>query len=163
NKAVSETLRATAPTAGSGTMPLNGDQAKQLQEAILSGFDRSQLEQMVLTTLDRRLDIITAPGSLETVSFELIQWAERQGRTEELIRAVRQAPRRHPQVQSVTKSLLSLVDPTWRAAEQANRNRSAMIERVRAIWITGFLQRSLFREVRILLGLSERRDAVMRP
>src|SRR5262249_23040618 len=33
----------------------------------------------------------------------------------------------------------------------------------RAIWITGFLKHSLFREVRILLGLSERPDAVMRP
>jgi hypothetical protein len=45
----------------------------------------------------------------------------------------------------------------------ANRNRSAMIEKVRTIWITGFLQQSLFHEVRILLGLSERPDAVSRP
>src|SRR5262249_22497196 len=42
-------------------------------------------------------------------------------------------------------------------------NRSAMIEKVRTIWITGFLQQSLFNEVRILLGLSEWPDDVARP
>ena len=49
------------------------------------------------------------------------------------------------------------------ALEQADRNRSAMLEKVRTIWITGFLQKSLFQETRILLGLSERTDAVVRP
>jgi hypothetical protein len=38
-----------------------------------------------------------------------------------------------------------------------------MIEKARTIWITGFLQRSLFQETRIVLGLSERPDAVARP
>jgi hypothetical protein len=38
-----------------------------------------------------------------------------------------------------------------------------MIEKVRTIWITGFLRQSLFREVRVILGLSERPDAVARP
>ena len=42
------------------------------------------------------------------------------------------------------------------------RNRSRMLEKVRKIWITGFLERSLFHETRILLGLSERPDAVVR-
>src|SRR5271157_2496940 len=49
------------------------------------------------------------------------------------------------------------------ALEQADRYRSAMVEKVRTIWITGFLQKSLFQETRILLGLSERTDAVVRP
>ncbi|MBV8231107.1 MAG: NACHT domain-containing protein, partial [Planctomycetaceae bacterium] len=38
-----------------------------------------------------------------------------------------------------------------------------MLEKVRKIWITGFLERSLSHETRILLGLSERPDAVARP
>ena len=38
-----------------------------------------------------------------------------------------------------------------------------MLEKVRKIWITGFLERSLSYETRILLGLSERPDAVVRP
>jgi hypothetical protein len=45
----------------------------------------------------------------------------------------------------------------------ADRNRAAMIEKIRAIWITGFLHKSLFQEVRILLSLSEKPDAVERP
>src|SRR5512135_310126 len=43
------------------------------------------------------------------------------------------------------------------------RNRSRMLGKVRRIWITGLLERSLFHETRILLGLSERLDAVARP
>ena len=57
----------------------------------------------------------------------------------------------------------ALTGRTRRVVEQANRNRNAMIEKVRAIWITGLLQHSLFHETRILLGLSERPDAVARP
>jgi DNA polymerase III delta prime subunit len=61
----------------------------------------------------------------------------------------------------VTK--LALAGRTRRVVEQANRNRTAMIEKVRTIWVTGFLRQSRFQETRILLGLSERPDAVARP
>ena len=44
-----------------------------------------------------------------------------------------------------------------REIERADRNRAAMIEKVRTIWITGFLQQSLFQEARILLGLERGR------
>ena len=59
-------------------------------------------------------------------------------------------------------------DRTWISllgAEQksVDRNRDAMMKKVRNIWITGFLERSLFQETRILLGLKERPDAVARP
>jgi hypothetical protein len=53
--------------------------------------------------------------------------------------------------------------PTRARAAGGDRNRAAMLEKVRTIWIDGFLQQSLFHEVRILLGLSERPDAVARP
>lgn len=42
------------------------------------------------------------------------------------------------------------------------RDREAMLDKVRAIWITGFLDQSLEKEARIALGLSERSDAVLR-
>jgi len=61
------------------------------------------------------------------------------------------------------RSKLLLHGRTRRVVEQANRNRSAMLEKVRNIWITGFLQKSLTYETRILLGLSERPEAVARP
>jgi TIR domain/NACHT domain len=63
----------------------------------------------------------------------------------------------------VDASKLALVGRTRRVVEQANRNRHAMIEKVRTIWITGYLRKSLFDEVRAVLGLNERPDAVVRP
>ena len=60
-------------------------------------------------------------------------------------------------------SKLTLHGRTRRVVEQANRNRSAMLEKVRGIWITGFLKKSLSLETFILLGLCERPDAVARP
>jgi TIR domain/NACHT domain len=68
--------------------------------------------------------------------------------------------RKHGQI-DLTK--FPLIGRTRRAVEQANRNRTAMIEKVRTIWITGFLQQSLFRELRIVMGLNERPGAVARP
>ena len=43
------------------------------------------------------------------------------------------------------------------------RDRSRMLEKIRKIWITGLLERSLSHETQILLDLSERADAVARP
>src|SRR5262249_23377163 len=78
------------------------------------------------------------------------------------------------EIQSVAGSLLLLVGSSaaslrrpvgsrWARHDKASRNRSAMIEKVRAIWITGFLRRSLYQEVRLTLGLCELPDAVARP
>jgi hypothetical protein len=53
--------------------------------------------------------------------------------------------------------------PSWRRATGADRNRASMLEKVRTIWITGFLDQSMFRETRIVLGLSERTDVLARP
>lgn len=44
-----------------------------------------------------------------------------------------------------------------------SRNRRAMIEKVRAIWIKGVLNESLYKETLIALGLTKRPDAVERP
>jgi hypothetical protein len=60
-------------------------------------------------------------------------------------------------------SKLPSVGCSRRVVEQANRNRTAMIEKVRTIWITGFLQKGLFEQTRLRLGLSELPDAVARP
>ena len=49
------------------------------------------------------------------------------------------------------------------ADDLASRNRRAMLEKVRAIWINGVLNRSLYKETLITLGLAERPDAVERP
>ena len=60
-------------------------------------------------------------------------------------------------------SQLALGGRTRRAVEKANRNRTAMIKLVRTTWITGILQKSLFHEIRLILGLAETSDAVTPP
>jgi hypothetical protein len=62
-----------------------------------------------------------------------------------------------------TQVVLVVPAPPGGLASGADRNRMAMIEKVRTIWITGFLEKSLFSKGRIILGLSERPDAVTRP
>ena len=68
-----------------------------------------------------------------------------------------QAPRRRARSVRCNSCLLTLG-----GFRPNSRNRSRMLEKVRKIWITGFLERSLSLETRILLGLSERLDAVAR-
>jgi hypothetical protein len=61
---------------------------RQLQRALISGFTDDELRNLVRLDLDESLDAIVSSGSLSKVAFDLIWWAERQGRTEELIKAV---------------------------------------------------------------------------
>ena len=69
---------------------LTGSQAKQFQEALLSAYpSRSALARMVRFGLDENLDTITGNGSLSETVFELITWAEAQGRLEALLAAAR--------------------------------------------------------------------------
>jgi hypothetical protein len=58
---------------------------------------------------------------------------------------------------------ISTLPPRPRSQPPDPRNRTKMLEKVRKIWITGFLEKSLTHEARILLGLGERPDAVARP
>jgi hypothetical protein len=46
---------------------------------------------------------------------------------------------------------------------QQQRNRRAILAKVRAIWIDGLLTHSLYQEVQLALGLVERASAVQRP
>src|SRR5262249_14992654 len=76
-------------------------------------------------------------------------------------------PRLYSRKGAVDRAQVVLVGPSraplGARAAGGDRKRAAMIEKVGAIWITGFLQQSLFQETRILLGLSERPEAVARP
>ncbi len=63
----------------------------------------------------------------------------------------------------IARSMLKLQGRTRRVIDQAGRNRAAMLQKVRATWVNGILKKSLFQEVRILLGLSERPDSVASP
>src|SRR5947199_2295732 len=87
-------------------MELSGPQQKQLQKALISAYPiRSALEQMVFHGLGVHLDAITAQGGLEQVVFELLRWAQAQGRLEELIRAAREQNSGNQELQRVAAQL----------------------------------------------------------
>jgi hypothetical protein len=66
-------------------MALRGAQILQFQEALLSAYDGPGLAQMVRIRLDEDLAAVAGGGNLSEVAFNLILWAERTGRTEELV------------------------------------------------------------------------------
>lgn len=73
--------------AAAGPLKLNGPQLQQLKVALLSAFpDRGSLEQMVSFGLGENLAAIVNDANLDNAVFELIQWADSQGRIGELIR-----------------------------------------------------------------------------
>ncbi|MBO3459908.1 caspase family protein [Aetokthonos hydrillicola Thurmond2011] len=69
-------------------MGLSGQQRKKLQEALINAFpNMASLEQMLSFELNRNLRAIAPEGSLQQIVFVLIQAADSQGWTEDLIRA----------------------------------------------------------------------------
>lgn len=67
-------------------MPLAASQIELLQKALLSAFDGASLAQMVYTHLGEDLSTVAGEGNPSAVVSNLIAWAERTGRTEELIK-----------------------------------------------------------------------------
>jgi hypothetical protein len=86
-------------------MRLTGEQAKELHDAILSGFGGSDLDALVRFDLNERLDSVVGNGPLGSVVFSLIEWAERNGRIEDLIQAVQRARPHNTTIQDVARSL----------------------------------------------------------
>jgi hypothetical protein len=67
-----------------------------ITNAIAAAYNQRELEMLVRNRMNTRLDLITAPGPFEYVVFDLLSWAERNGREVELIRAaVRGKPDNH--------------------------------------------------------------------
>jgi hypothetical protein len=65
---------------------LKGSQLKKLQEALHDAFpSQDSLRQMVRTELDEHLSRIAGGENLSAVIFDLIEWAESEGRLQELI------------------------------------------------------------------------------
>src|SRR5262245_30836776 len=68
---------------------MTGGEIRALLDALDSAFDRASFAQMLRLRLDRNLDTIVGPGCFNTLAFELIQVALREGWVVELIRAAR--------------------------------------------------------------------------
>jgi len=69
---------------------LDEDQLTRLQAALLAAFDADELAQLVRTTLRETLAHITKGGSFSSVVFQLIEWAERNDQTGDLVQGAHQ-------------------------------------------------------------------------
>lgn len=72
-------------------MPIDGNLFQRIQDAMLNAFDKASLRQMVRICLDERLEHITDSGNLRDVTFDLIEWADRQQRLDKLLKCIHQA------------------------------------------------------------------------
>lgn len=84
---------------------LTGEQFKQVQAALIDGFTEETLAMMTRGELDQRLDVIAGGDNLEQIVFNLLNWAERQGRLGELIAAACRANPDNPKLQAITALL----------------------------------------------------------
>jgi hypothetical protein len=67
-------------------MRLSGQQIEEVMAAFVDAFDHASLERMLRLRLDRRLDQLGAGGSLDSVVLGVIDAAEKEGWTPDLVR-----------------------------------------------------------------------------
>jgi hypothetical protein len=70
---------------------LTGEQYGQFGDALRASFDKDDLERLLRTRLEVRLDDITLADSFEQVVFKVIDWADARGWTARLLAAARDA------------------------------------------------------------------------
>ena len=73
-------------------MKLDGAKIEQIQNAFLDAFNESSLQQMCKIHLDEYLfHIVSRNANFKKVVFDLIGWAERFGRVNDLLSGARKA------------------------------------------------------------------------
>ena len=83
---------------------LTGPQCKQLVDIIVKCFDEGSLERMLFFHLEVHLNTIAGNGPFEEVTFKVVNWSEAQGRTPELLTALKEErPQKTELVEVVTK------------------------------------------------------------
>ena len=88
-------------------MYLTSNERSNLQEILLRAYPkRSALEQLVNLGLNESLDAITEGDNLTQTIFKLIQWAESQGRIEELINKSFERNSGNPELQTFIRDVL---------------------------------------------------------
>lgn len=79
--------------------------SKEIQNALEDAFrDKDSLARMVTHELNQNLNAIADEGSLSDRIFKLIQWAEAQGRMDDLIAAARSANQGNQSLQLVAEA-----------------------------------------------------------
>lgn len=89
-------------------MALTAPQYQRLTQALLSAFPReAALAQMVRFGLNENLSTIAGGSNLRDIVFALIQWAEAQGKIEDLIIAARKENAGNPSLKQVSQKILA--------------------------------------------------------
>jgi hypothetical protein len=123
-------------------MRLSADQTKKLHAAILAGYNGSDLEQLARFELGERLDNLVKPGALPDVVLNLIDWAEKQDRVEDLIRAVQRGRPANKEIQRLAGSLLAPAATEPRPAAGTAPLNGPMRARLRAVLLDQFPTRN---------------------
>lgn len=87
-----------------GAAMLTGSQCEQIQTALLDAFDKASLSEMVLFSLDERLEQISTADNLRTITLDLVRWADEKGRVIELLDGALAANQRNERLISLRES-----------------------------------------------------------
>ncbi len=138
-------------------MALSGAQAKLLHEALVSAFSFQDFRQLMAYDLDEILEQVVGQGPLDQVVYDLIEWADRNDRVNDLVRAAVQNRPQNLQVKAVATQLLTPAAPPAAGAATYDGPRRS---RLRAALLDQFPKRS---ELAILLDdtLSVNLDATV--
>jgi len=86
-------------------MSLTGQQLRALRNALVDAFNPSTFEQMLRFELDKKVEHIAGSGPLNTVAFKVIDVAEMEGWTLDLVRAARLTNPGNANLHQVAESL----------------------------------------------------------
>lgn len=112
-------------------MKLSGAQLQQILNALISAYPTvGALDRMVSFGLDENLQAIAGNGSLNDVVFDLIRWAQAQGRLEELVREASEQNPGNPELQAVAGLFLPMPIPSPVVQPASSGGAIAMPDRV---------------------------------
>jgi|SRR5579871_128898 len=105
-------------------MQLNGGQLKQFQQVLVSAFPSiNALRIMVRVGLQENLEAIVGSGSLSTVVFDLIEWAQACGRLQELMEKAYHENSGNPELRNFVAQFIDIKGVSSRKSKQISRFR----------------------------------------
>ena len=86
-------------------MSLSSLQRKQIQDALVAAFgNEDNLRQMLMLQMSINLESVTKPGNIAQRTFDVVTWADEQGRVSELVHAACAENPQNPELQSLAES-----------------------------------------------------------
>lgn len=84
---------------------LPGTTFGEIQDAIVDAFDRADLAKALRRQMNLRLDVVVAEAGFDDQVFELVQWAELEGRVAELVEVLAAERPRHAGLQQLGRQI----------------------------------------------------------